>query len=95
MKLARNDAFRVIRSENSISGGSGTIYAYLGEFHNIRLRSRIVMGGEMEILICEIVELTNLLAHPSRLRVRHFLPVPAACRLRRPQSRLADLHRRD
>lgn len=28
-----------------ISGGSATIYAYLGEFHNIRTRSRVLMGA--------------------------------------------------
>lgn len=31
---------------NSISGGSATIYAYLGEFHNLKTRSRCLMGGE-------------------------------------------------
>lgn len=28
-----------------VSGGSATIYAYLGEFHNIKTRSRVLMGA--------------------------------------------------
>jgi MFS transporter, VNT family, synaptic vesicle glycoprotein 2 len=28
-----------------ISGGSATIYAYLGEFHNLKSRSRVLMGA--------------------------------------------------
>lgn len=28
-----------------ISGGSATIYAYLGEFHNVKTRSRVLMGA--------------------------------------------------
>jgi len=30
----------------SISGGSATIYAYLAEFHTIKMQSKVIMGGE-------------------------------------------------
>ena len=32
--------------EISISGGSATIYAYLAEFHTIKMQSKVIMGGE-------------------------------------------------